>query len=93
MGKITIVGLGPGSFGLITVETLELLQIAQPLLLRTAKHPTVTEMRKRGIEFTSYDFMYEEKESFEAVYHAIVNDCLEQAAVSENLVYAVPGSP
>jgi len=93
MGKITIVGLGPGAFGLITVETLELLQSAKPLILRTAKHPTVPEMVERGITFTSYDHIYEEKESFEEVYNAIANDCLDQAILGENLVYAVPGSP
>jgi len=93
MGNITIVGLGPGAFGLITVETLELLKAANPLILRTAKHPTVSEMRLRGIEFTSYDHVYEEKDSFEEVYMAIASDCLAQAAAGENLVYAVPGSP
>jgi len=93
MGKITIVGLGPGAFGLITVETLEMLKAARPLILRTAKHPTVSEMRSRGIEFSSYDHIYEEKDSFEEVYSAIVSDCLAQAASGENLVYAVPGSP
>jgi len=93
MAKITIVGLGCGAFGLITVETLEMLKSAKPLLLRTAKHPTVAEMRLRGIEFTSYDHVYEEKDSFEEVYKAIASDCLAQAASGENLVYAVPGSP
>ncbi len=93
MGKITIVGLGPGSFGLITVETLEMLKTAKPLILRTAKHPTVAEIRERGIEFTSYDHVYDEQESFEKVYETIAHDCLEQAAQGENLVYAVPGSP
>ena len=68
MGKITIVGLGPGSFGLITVETLELLKTAKPLVLRTAKHPTVSEIKARGIEFDSYDYVYETQDSFEEVY-------------------------
>ncbi|WP_378955315.1 nucleoside triphosphate pyrophosphohydrolase [Pelosinus sp. sgz500959] len=93
MGKITIVGLGPGAFGLITVETLEMLKSAKPLILRTAKHPTVSEIRARGIEFVSYDYVYEEQDSFEKVYQTIASDCLAQAAVGENLVYAVPGSP
>lgn len=93
MGKITIVGLGPGAFGLITVETLEMLKSAKPLILRTAKHPTVSEIRARGIEFASYDYVYEEQDSFEKVYQTIASDCLAQAAVGENLVYAVPGSP
>jgi len=93
MGKITIVGLGPGAFGLITVETLEMLKLAKPLRLRTAKHPTVSEIRTRGIEFESYDYVYETQDSFEEVYHTIANDCLAQAKAGENLVYAVPGSP
>ena len=93
MGKITIVGLGPGAFGFITVETLELLQAAKPLILRTAKHPTVSGLKERGIEFTSYDHVYEEQDSFENVYQTIAEDCLKQAATGENLVYAVPGSP
>lgn len=93
MGAITIVGLGPGAFGLLTVETLELLKAAKPLLLRTAKHPTVSEMRRRGIEFESYDYVYEEQDSFEEVYHTIAKACLAQAKTGENLVYAVPGSP
>lgn len=93
MAKITIVGLGPGAFGLITVETLEMLKSAKPLILRTAKHPTVSEMMARGIKFTSYDHVYEEKDSFDEVYSEIANDCLAQASAGENLVYAVPGSP
>lgn len=93
MGKITIVGLGPGAFGLITVETLELLKAAKPLILRTAKHPTVSGLKERGIEFTSYDYVYEEQDSFENVYQTIAENCLQQAAAGENLVYAVPGSP
>ena len=93
MGEITIVGLGPGAFGLITVETLEMLQSAKSLLLRTAKHPTVSGMIARGIEFTSYDYVYEEQSSFEEVYMTIAKDCIAQAVAGKNLVYAVPGSP
>lgn len=93
MGEITIVGLGPGSFGLITVETLELLKNAETVLLRTAKHPTVEHIKQCGITFTSYDFVYEEKSSFEEVYAFIAHACLEQAAGGQKVVYAVPGSP
>lgn len=93
MGEITIVGLGPGSFGLITVDTLEKLRTAETLLLRTAKHPTVTELVKLGIPFTSYDSIYEEKESFEEVYMAIAQECIKQAVMGKKVVYAVPGSP
>jgi tetrapyrrole methylase family protein/MazG family protein len=93
MGEITIVGLGPGSFGLITVETLELLKTAETLLLRTAKHPTVAGIIDRGIAFTSYDYVYEEKASFDEVYTTIAHECLGQAVMGKKVVYAVPGSP
>lgn len=93
MGEITIVGLGPGSFGLITVETLELLKTAETLLLRTAKHPTVAEIINQGISFVSYDYVYEEKASFDEVYTTIAHECVGQAAMGKKVVYAVPGSP
>ncbi|HYG58784.1 MAG TPA: SAM-dependent methyltransferase, partial [Symbiobacteriaceae bacterium] len=38
---ITIVGLGPGSPGHLTMGALEALKSGRPVLLRTAIHPTV----------------------------------------------------
>jgi tetrapyrrole methylase family protein/MazG family protein len=93
MGDITIVGLGSGSSGLITVETLDMLQTAKTLLLRTAKHPTVADLEARHITFLSYDYLYEEKESFAEVYAAIAADCIARAKNGQQVVYAVPGSP
>ena len=40
MGSITVVGMGPGSFGLMSMEAWELMQNAPQLVLRTAVHPT-----------------------------------------------------
>ncbi|WIW71326.1 bifunctional methyltransferase/pyrophosphohydrolase YabN [Anaerosinus gibii] len=93
MGEITIVGLGPGSFGYITMETWDKITSAETLLLRTAKHPTVEEMQARGVQFNSYDYVYNTKETFEEVYQTIANDCISRAQCGENIVYAVPGSP
>lgn len=93
MGQITIVGLGPGSFGLITAETLEIIGQADVLVLRTAKHPTVAKIQDMGIKFTSYDHIYNEQTSFAKVYQAIAGDVVERARHGESLVYAVPGSP
>ena len=93
LGNITVVGLGPGSFGLITMESWELLQQAKTLLFRTAIHPTVEEIRRRGVEIVSYDGFYEQAESFEALYAAIAADLIRRARAGEEIVYAVPGSP
>ena len=93
MGTITIVGLGPGPFGLITMETWEQMQQAEQLLLRTAVHPTVAELEKRGLRFSSYDTLYETGATFEEVYSRIAADVVRRAKEGQQIVYAVPGSP
>lgn len=93
MGEITIVGLGPGSLGFITLETWDKLAGEERLLLRTAKHPTVEEMKKRNVTFDSYDHIYDSKATFEEVYQTIACDVVNQAKQGKNIVYAVPGSP
>lgn len=92
MGSITVVGLGPGDFGLITLESWNRLQQAEYLYFRTEKHPTVKFIREKGVSFESYDGFYEGAESFEALYEAIVRDLLNKAS-EHDIVYAVPGSP
>lgn len=92
MGEITIVGLGPGASGLMTLETLEILEQADKVLLRTAKHPTVPKLVERGLNFYSYDYVYEECKTFEEVYETIAAHCLSQGQ-TQRIVYAVPGSP
>lgn len=62
--KITVVGLGPGRFGLITLESWQTMQAAEHLVLRTRIHPTVAEIEKRGLTFSSYDGFYEEAPDF-----------------------------
>ncbi|EAX47267.1 MazG family protein [Thermosinus carboxydivorans Nor1] len=93
MGKITIVGLGPGALSLLTVEAWDTLRAAQTLLLRTARHPCVDDLARRGLLFTSYDAVYDEKTSFEEVYRTIAADVVSRAAGGEEVVFAVPGSP
>ncbi|WP_337437240.1 SAM-dependent methyltransferase [Mitsuokella jalaludinii] len=91
--KITVVGLGPGRFGLITLESWQTMQAAEHLVLRTRIHPTVAEIEKRGLTFSSYDGFYEEVPDFETLYRHIAEDLLRRATEQGDLVYAVPGSP
>ncbi len=93
MGEVVIIGLGPGDFGLITGETLALLEERPPLCLRTARHPAVAGLTERGIPFASFDYLYEEQPTFEAVYAAIAAEVVARARETGRLVYAVPGSP
>ena len=92
MGTITIVGLGPGDFGLITLDTWEKITTAEKLILRTAIHPTVADLDKRNISYTTCDEFYETGSSFEAVYNNIADKLIAEAQ-NCNVVYAVPGSP
>jgi len=93
MGKITIVGLGPGPSELITLETMATLKMAEQLFLRTKKHPTVAALAEQGIPFQSYDFLYDQSATFDEVYEAIADDVVKRAQTGVHIVYAVPGSP
>jgi len=87
--SITIVGLGPGGAGHLTLSAVEALRSGRPVLLRTAIHPTVAVLRSLGITFQSCDDVYEAGRSFEDVYNAIADRVLGFADV----VFAVPGHP
>ena len=92
MGTITIVGLGPGAAGNLSLETMGLLKSDAQVILRTAVHPTVVELEKENVKFTSCDSFYEEGANFEEVYGRVVQRVLT-AAMEGDVVYAVPGSP
>ena len=93
MGSVTIVGLGPGPIGCMSLETWELISRAGTLFLRTSIHPAAEELRQRKIHFQSYDEVYETEPNFAAVYAAIADDIVKKALAGTDVVYAVPGSP
>ena len=92
MGKITVVGMGPGTLDFMTIKSLETLKAAPLVLLRTARHPVVKPLEDLGCRFESYDSFYEQHETFDEVYGAIAEDLLKRAG-DKDIVYAVPGSP
>ena len=92
MGKITVAGLGPGAFGLITLEAWDKMKQADNLILRTAVHPTVAKLDAENISYTSCDAFYEQGTCFEEVYSGIAEKLTREAAKGD-VVYAVPGSP
>ena len=90
-GSLTIVGLGPGPAGLLSLEAMKQLK-ASTVILRTKIHPCVSDLEAAGVRYTSCDDLYEAGQSFEEVYQSITERVL--AAARENdVVYAVPGSP
>ena len=79
MGMITIVGLGPGAVGHLSLETMSIMQGCEQVILRTAVHPTVAELAKQGVKYTSCDDLYEAGASFEEVYQNVVTRVLTAA--------------
>ncbi|MBC7263176.1 MAG: nucleoside triphosphate pyrophosphohydrolase [Chloroflexi bacterium] len=89
---ITILGLGPGDPKLLTSEAQETIRVAREIYLRTRRHPAVAGL-PGGIQVESFDALYEEGASFEAVYQAIAERLLDLARRPDGVLYAVPGHP
>jgi len=89
---ITIIGLGPGAPGDITMSAWEALRSSTCTFLRTGIHPVVGWLIKEGISFSTFDYLYEQSSSFEEVY-ARICEAVIAAARCEPVLYAVPGHP
>jgi tetrapyrrole methylase family protein/MazG family protein len=89
---ITIIGLGPGRPGLLTIEAQHALARADELYLRTRRHPTV-EALPPSVVIHSFDDIYERAGTFEQVYDEIASRILELGRRTQGVVYAVPGHP
>jgi len=97
MAKVTIVGLGPGSWTGLPLGTYQILEQEQKagrsILLRTERHPVVSDLCAKGIVFSALDSFYEEAEEFAEVYQRIAEHVLSEAQARGEVVYAVPGHP
>ncbi len=89
---ITLLGLGPGSLAALTREAWEVIQASQEIYLRTRRHPVVVELQSRLV-LHSFDFLYEELDTFEEVYEQITTRILELGRRPQGVIYAVPGHP
>ena len=88
---ISIVGLGPGSPELLTRQAWNALSQAKEIYVRTARHPTL-EGLPAWVRINSFDYIYDQAESFPAVYSQIADEILRLGA-STDVIYAVPGHP
>lgn len=91
MGRITVVGLGPGDPTLVTAGTLAAIERvpAEARFLRTERHPSAGLVAGA----TTFDHHYEAADTFDQVYARIVDDLIAAAADHDEVLYAVPGSP
>src|SRR5699024_6857707 len=88
--KIEVIGLGAGDFNQLPLGIYKKLKKADCILARTIDHPVITSLQEEGVNFESYDEMYQEEEQFIDVYERIVADLLKKAKL-QSLTYPVPG--
>jgi tetrapyrrole methylase family protein / MazG family protein len=88
-GTVVIVGLASGDPGLCTAATLEAIAQPWPRFVRTARHPSAHLVE----DATSFDDVYDRRDTFEEVYREIVETLVDAANKHGEILYAVPGSP
>ena len=92
MPGITLIGLGPGNPRLLTWEARKLLESISEIYVRTRQHPVVDTF-PASLRVFSFDDLYEQQATFEAVYASIVEQVLVLGRRPGGVVYAVPGHP
>ena len=92
MGKIEIMGLGAGDLEQLPYGVYSRLLAAEFVHLRTKEHPVVENLKAAGVQFESFDDIYESKDNFDDVYRQIADQLLDKAK-TQDLIYAVPGHP
>lgn len=96
MREIIVAGLGPGRLDYLSLGAREALDKGERIFLRTAQHPIIPQLESLNLQFTAFDYLYQDKSSFEEVYEAIAQELINAALASSGcapLVYAVPGHP
>lgn len=93
MGKIYIIGLGPGSVDDLTLGAVNRIHAGSKNILRTEHHPTVKYFKENNISYKSFDYLYQQEEEFIQVYEGIVRELVKEASGEDDINYYVPGNP
>ncbi|WP_440897293.1 nucleoside triphosphate pyrophosphohydrolase [Amphibacillus sp. Q70] len=94
MNQIEVIGLGAGDIEQLSLGIYhKLIEAKIPLFVRTADHPVVQTLTKEGIDYQTFDSIYQSSDQFEAVYQEIVNQLISEAKGQGKIRYAVPGHP
>ncbi|WP_255405041.1 SAM-dependent methyltransferase, partial [Bacillus sp. S1-R5C1-FB] len=91
-GVITILGLGAGELDQLTMGVYRKIKEADHKFVRTTEHTVIEEIEKEGIQYTAFDNVYEEHNTFEIVYETIQDTLLEQSEGAE-IISSVTGHP
>ena len=85
---ITVLSLGPGDPGLLTLQAADALRSARQLVLRTEQHGVAAWLKEQNIPFTTLDALYDEFWDFDEL-HAAMAARLWKMAADSPVTYAV----
>jgi len=88
-----VIGLGPAGLDQLTLGDYRLICNATKVFARTAQHPCVQDLMAEGICVESFDEIYAEETSFEAVYERITEQLRKELQKNSEVIYTVPGHP
>lgn len=97
--RIIVVGLGSGNEDQLTLGIWKKIKQASAVFIRTKDHPMLSLFEENAVLYKSFDYLYEQFESFPDVYDAIVTTLIDevhtrsQQGGSAQILYAVPGHP
>lgn len=92
MKKIIVLGLGSGTLDQMPIGIYRMIKQAKQLYFRTSCHPAADELAAEGIQYNSFDEVYEAHQQFAEVYEEICQRLLFMAE-KDTVVYGVPGHP
>ncbi len=90
--KLRIMGLGAGTIEQIPLGIYRTLLKEGKCFTRTMDHPVINDLKAEGVQFISFDDVYEKHPAFEQVYEEISGTLLEEAK-KRSIIYTVPGHP
>ena len=93
MSKLYIIGLGPGDIDALTLGAINRIKSGDKNFVRTVNHPTMEYFSQNNIKFSSFDYLYEEKEDFADVYESIADTLIQELETFGTINYYVPGNP
>src|SRR4051812_12934895 len=92
LNEIHIIGLGAGDLNQLPLGVYRTLKSAKQLFVRTAEHPVLQELKAEGLEYKSFDEIYQKYDDFEPVYREITEELIRLSEKGP-VLYAVPGHP
>lgn len=92
MNEIIVIGLGAASYEQLPIGVYNQLKNTKKIYVRTMDHPVLEQLQEEGIQFESFDDVYEKYDTFEPVYNEIAERLIDLSK-EETITYAVPGHP